>query len=713
VRYISRKILLVLIIAGLVVFSLSLVIFKKKNSAVLTKPVKSYVKKTNGNAKLFVDNKPVDLLGFYATTEIKEYIDKATEYKVLFCRIKVGWLMLDKVTQKFIEENPKLVERIKQLNSEGRLREAIELLPDFSLPENAADLIDFKRIDDILDYAAKKGVYVVLGFYYLKPPFWWIKNFPDHLQRNDTGGLCYMATFNSPALLKYADQVIEAIVKRYRNHPALLGWDLCFGWTSENNYPGAGYYSSWGIYDYSPIAIKRFREWLKKTYNNDIEALRKAWGNESVTFDNALPPQPLLSPKSYRELVEFINGPGDTRKQWLDWMLFRLEEKITCMLHFAKLYKRLDPNHVLFQTPATPLYSSLKYVAFLSIDYYSYAKSPIDVVHVHPGLSEKSVKKIIEYRCYPPFLKYFEHHGKAALIKWEGRPGVDYDKHSEYIKAVAEMARKTGTGLAIWGGHVPMPGSGLEQPEFTDEQIKLFIETFKSTPEGELKKTKILILDEPRLSFFTYYSKQPYKLSEISALWILLHAAGIDCDVLPVDEVKDNPGLLSEYKLVILDNMFRIDNSTVDILVDYVKGGGWLFIVGRTGAYDWYGGRKFEQLKKLLNISSVVAEVKVTKYSWKFTHEDDPLLEGIKGKRGDVKSPYNILYIPVFDYKAEGYKVLGVLEQNSTVATVGYKGRIVFWFPRLGLQIADRNLDEIQPVIQFIKNLIKLANAET
>ena len=435
--------------------------------------------------------------------------------------------------------------------------------------------------------------------------------------------------------------------------------------------------------------------------------MRKAWKINVTSFGEIYPPQPLPPPKS-DELVEFINGPGDVRRRWMDWMYFRLEEKTTCMLHFANLIKKLDPSHVIFQTPATPLYASLSHMVFLSIDYYSFAKSPIDIVHIHPGLNHKTARIIIDYKCYPPFLKYFEHHGKAALIKWEGRPGVDYDKYSEYIKAVSKMARETGTGLAIWGGHVPMPGTGEEQPEFTDSQIKLFIETFRSTPEGKLTKTKILILDEPKLVFFTYYSLKPYKLIETSSLWILLHAAGIDCDVLPTDEIKENPNLLNDYKLVILDNMFRMDNQIVEILLNYVKKGGWLFIIGRTGVYDWYGENKFKQLRKLLNISSEIVDYKTTKYSWSFTQIEDPLLNGIKGKTGDIKSEYNVLYIPVFDYKSEGYTVLGVLDQNPLIATVGRKGRIIFWFPRLGLQIADRNLKDLKPTITFLKNLVKL-----
>ena len=673
--------------------------------------VHSYVDVVDGNAKLFINGKPVDILGFYATTEVEEYIDKTAKYDALFCCVSVGWMGVDRVSVEFIENNRQLYLKVKKLNSEGRLRDAIKLLPDFPVPKNAAELIDFEHIDKILDYAASKKVYIILFFKYFLPPFWWIKNFPDQLQANSTGALSYMPAFNSPAFLKYADQVVTAVVKRYRNHPALLGWGLAFGWTNEDNYPGANYYSSWGMYDYSPIAVERFREWLREKYRNNVTALREAWKNYTITFENVVPPKPLDPPASQAELIEFINSPGDARRSWLDWMEFRLAEKTKCMLHFANLIKSLDPNHILVQTPASPLSIVMGNAYYLSIDCYSYVKSPIDVVYVNPGLDEKTAM-LIKLAGYAPFLKYFEQRGKAAFIKWEGRPGVDYDKHPEMIELVARMARRTGTGLVIWGGHVPMPGSGEEQPEFTDQQIELFINTFRSTPEGRINKSSIAIVDDPRLCFFTYYSLRPYKRQDACLFWVLIRMAGLDCDILTVDEIKENPDVLKGYKALILDNLYRMDDELVNILVDYANSGGGLFIVGRTGVYDWYGGRKFENLRKLLGINSSINEVKVVEYSWSFTDTDDFLLEQIHERKGDKGGQYSLFYIPVFDYEKEGYTILATLDQNSSVAVVGRKGKIVFWFPRLGLQLLDKDFNQLQIVLQFLRNLFSFFNED-
>jgi hypothetical protein len=45
--------------------------------------------------------------------------------------------------------------------------------------------------------------------------------------------------------------------------------------------------TKFGVEDYSPVSIKAFRTWLRRKYNNDAEALRKAWGGANVTFDTA------------------------------------------------------------------------------------------------------------------------------------------------------------------------------------------------------------------------------------------------------------------------------------------------------------------------------------------------------------------------------------------------------------------------------------------
>jgi len=679
----------------------------------LTEPITSYVRVVDGNAKLYVSGKPVDILGLFPTNETIEYIDKASRYGLLFCRVRLEWASLDRITVSFFKKNPGMFNSLKKLVQEGRLRDAIELLPNFPVPENASDWIRWEAVDELLDHAASKGVYLIIDFHYFTPPIWWVKAFPDQLQTNGTGTLSYMPTFNSPALIRYASQVIRVLVARYKHHPALLGWGLSFGWTVEDNYPGPAYYASWGIYDYSPCAIERFRKWLRERYGNNTDALRAAWGNPAVDFDNATPPLPMPRPANATEWVLYLNGPGDPRRAWLDWCEFRLQEKVSCMLYFAHLYKSLDPDHVLVQTPATPFTGPTAGVVPLNIDYWSYAKSPVDVVYVNPGLKKGTAEKISTFG-YPFFLKYFEQRGKAAFIKWEGRPGVNYDAHPEYIELVAKMARLTGTGLAIWGGNIPMPGPPPYeelQPEFTDEQLELFIQTFRSTPEGRTEGADIAVIDDPKLCFFEYHplpAGSGMRTSEAAATVLLFRLAGYDPDVLAADEVIEEPSVLSQYKAVVLCSLFRMRKELVDILADYVASGGGLFIIGRTGLYDWYGTNHLKPLRKLLGVSSEISDIQLTRYTWRFESTEDPLLIGLKGLRGDTQSQLNCYFIPKFNYEAEGFKVLATVEGHPDLATIIRKGKVVAWFPRLGLQLLDKPPKNLSATIHFIKNLCKL-----
>ncbi len=690
---------------------------KPPHTSPLIDPVTSYVSVVDGNAKLFIDDKPVDILGLFPTNETVEYIDKASHYHLLFCRVRFEWALLDKITVNFFKENPDMFNMLSRLVQEARLKDAIELLPDFPVPENASDWIRWEVLDELLDYAASKGVYLVIDFHYFTPPIWWVKAFPNQLQTNGTGTLSYMPTFNSPALIKYASQVIKALVTRYKCHPALLGWGLSFGWTVEDNYPGPAYYASWGIYDYSPCAIERFRKWLRERYGNNTEALRDAWGDPSVDFDNVAPPLPMPQPTNATEWVFYLNGPGDTRRAWLDWCEFRLQEKVNCMLYFANLYESLDPDHVIIQTAGTPFTGPTAGVIPLNIGYWYYVNSPVDIVYVNPGLNGDVVSRISTFG-YPAFLKYFEQRGKAAFIKWEGRPDVDYDAHPEYIELVARMARLTGTGLAIWGGNVPMPEPPPYeefQPEFTDEQIERFIQVFRSMPEGRTESADIAIIDDPRLCFFEYHlfnAGSGLRPFESMATLSLFRLAGYDPDVLAVDEILENPDILSRYKLIVLCDLFRMREELVNILINYVASGGGLFIVGRTGLYDWYGTNHFQPLRKLLNVSSEILDVKLIQYSWRFENAEDPLLTGLGGLEGDIQSQFNIYFIPKFDYETEGFKVLATIEGHHDLAAIVRKGKVVAWFPRFGLQLMDRPIDDLSAIIRFIKNLCDFLGVE-
>ena len=663
----------------------------------LATPERSYVKVVDKIPTLFIGDKEVGITGFYTTStpfagspesieNVKKYIDKAAEYNLTFVIVDLRWLFMDNSSPELAPQD------IWELYEEGKYEQLIGKIKPTESPEDAAELIDWELLDALFDYAASKGVYLVPSFVSHTPPLWWIKNYKTHLQTNNTGKIDFMPCFNSPYYEKYADQVITAMVGRYKNHPALLGWDLAFGYTEENNYPGGPIprYGSLGWYDYSEFAQQRFRKWLIEKYDNNVSELRNGWNNESVTFENAEMPQPLPNIDDFNEMVEYVNSGGDERRQFYDWQLFRLEEKKRSRDHFAKLYKTLDPNHIVFSIASVPL-TTFASGYTMTTDYYEYALSPyIDVVFFCPGVSNGFWGNPMYRLIADSFIKYFQNRGKAAFIKWEDWGCTDLEE----IKKCADFAKRTNSGVVIWEGKNGYPageplGSDTDEiiDEFTDKEIATFANTFHTTPAERLKKSELAIIEEPMIGAFDYrigteelniYSG--YKGFEMLGLGASLISARLDFDVVATNEIVKNPAILNSYKAVALVNIARMDEKLLNALIDYRNGGGGLFIVGRTGLFDAYGNKNTTYLKKLLNVSDI-QEYKITQYSWSFSKEDK-LLEGIEGEEMNANRG-NLVYLPTFDYEKEGYKVLARLDNNPEVATVGYNGKTLFWFPSL------------------------------
>ena len=655
--------------------------FKALEKAVptVTPPVAlegSYVKVVDGNPKLFIADKEAEITGFFVTSnplkssedyeDVINYIDKAAANNLTFVIVRLSWFNMDETEQT-------------------------------ELPQDAGELINWTTLDNVFDYAASKGVFVVPAFKSKIPPLWWYEltpNVKEIVQTNDSGKALKMASFNAPEHDKYADQVITAMVNRYKDHPALLGWHPLHGCSNQNDYPGGltFQFGAIGWYDYSEFARQRFRDWLREKYNNDVSALRSAWDDPTVTFESAELPKPLPDISYYDEMVEWINGPGDTRRQWYDWQLFRLEEKKLSREHFANLYKTLDPDHVLFGSASIPQKMGFIKPAYrLSIDYYNYLY-PFDVVFYNPlvNIWDDEVKGATPYS----FVKYFETHGKATCIDWGRPPGVGDAMSMELIKNCSRFARETGSGFVFYEG-------GTLLPRFTDEQIKAASDIFHSIPEGKVEKSKFAIIEDPMLTAF-YYREGSGKSKELSnyrgtdtvGVGGLLKSTGLDYDILSTNEVADNPDILRGYKAVALVNLARMDESFLDVLLDFRNSGGGLFIVGRTGLFDEYGNKNTANPKKLLNIGDV--QEYEGEYSWSFTGEDT-LLKGMMGEK--IGTEDNLLYIPTFDYEKEGYKVLGCLDDGSGLATVGYKGKTVFWFSEMGTKGVRENLQK------FLRNL--------
>lgn len=133
-------------------------------------------------------------------------------------------------------------------------------------PEDGRFELDWLK--PVLDKAYEHGIDVVIGVPTFAIPLWMARKYPemtlvDVQGRRATYGSREEHSYSHPTFRYYSRRVIEAIVKKYRNHPAVVGWQL-------HNEPGLKI-------DYSPFAFEGFKDELRQTYGS-VDELNREWG---------------------------------------------------------------------------------------------------------------------------------------------------------------------------------------------------------------------------------------------------------------------------------------------------------------------------------------------------------------------------------------------------------------------------------------------------
>jgi hypothetical protein len=171
-------------------------------------------------------------------------------------------------------------------------------------PWTAPDKWDFSAADQKLDeYKSIDPTALFLPRILLTPGDWFGEMFPDEITRRDDGspaGMFGRGTHPSFASEKYRElshRLMTAFITHLEEKygDSILGYQVGNGfggeWLPFNSFwetrGDAPHPTKFGVEDYSPASIKAFRTWLRKKYGNDAGALRKAWGDVNVSFDNA------------------------------------------------------------------------------------------------------------------------------------------------------------------------------------------------------------------------------------------------------------------------------------------------------------------------------------------------------------------------------------------------------------------------------------------
>jgi beta-galactosidase len=194
---------------------------------------------------------------------------------------------------------------------------------------------DWRDYDRMMDLAAQNGIRVVIAELITDAPEWMFHKYPHARYRANDGsvlnssvggssatggfpGLC----LDNPEVRAAAEKFLTTLVERYRNHPALLGYDL---W-NENTYNGG---SPAKMYCYCDATKRKLREWLRTRYETP-QRLGRAWNRYSyASWDDVEPPP---------------NFGGYSES--LDWLQFRIDDAFDLFRWRAGLFRKLDPRHL-------------------------------------------------------------------------------------------------------------------------------------------------------------------------------------------------------------------------------------------------------------------------------------------------------------------------------------------------------------------------------
>jgi len=218
--------------------------------------------------------------------------------------------------------------------------------------ENSPGQYDWRDYDRMVELEAQNHIKVVIAEIITGAPEWMWDKYPRARHINSDGSESYpavsgsSATSSAPLCLDNEDvrgqagKFLTAMVERYRDSPATLGYDL---------------WNEGAVQEcYCPATQAKFREWLKAKYGT-IEALGRAWHRYSFgDWESVHPPHG-------------NTGYPDS----LDWLAFCRDDAIRLLRWRTELIRRLDKRNKITAHGVGAL-TEIEWRTVADVDLYGY-----------------------------------------------------------------------------------------------------------------------------------------------------------------------------------------------------------------------------------------------------------------------------------------------------------------------------------------------------
>lgn len=453
--------------------------------------------------------------------------------------------------------------------------------------EIAPGKFDWADYDQMMDLAHANGIKVILSELVTCAPEWAFRMYASSRYQSSDGsvagsnnsgllggspGLC----LDNPEAKAAAERFLTALIEHYRDHPALLGYDL---W-NENIYNGG---EPRRMNCYCGGTKARLREWLHARYGS-LAATGKTWNRFGwETWEDVDPPKTLAG---YSEAM--------------DWLEFRIDDAFRLLDWRVKLFRKLDPNHLVVAHGIAGTLEGLPGEA--NNEWRSAAM--MDVWGMTWVASRKGNAPWQQYQTLDlvrsgargkPFW-HAEAEGGPLWMQPQviGRPRDDGRQPDAEDVRIWNLVSCAGgvRGIlyprwrplldsALFGAFGPFAMDGSETPR---SQMAGRVATWANSPPNVWKsrpiKGEVGILFNPESEIFDYVQQgsTDYYAESTRGAYQAFFDSNILCDFVRLDDIN-------EYKLLYLAYPVMLKKETADKLKAYVQRGGVLICEGVPGYF--------------------------------------------------------------------------------------------------------------------------------
>ncbi|WP_406052494.1 beta-galactosidase [Kribbella sp. NBC_00889] len=459
-------------------------------------------------------------------------------------------------------------------------------------------VFDLEWILPVLDAAGERGIDVVLGTPTYAVPPWLQRAHPEIAAERRTGervpwGIRQEVDFGQPAFRFHAERVIRRIVGRYRDHPAVIGYQV-------DNEPGV-------LLAHNSAAFSTFVARLRATYG-EVEALNSAWG---------------LTYWSHRlsDWSELWRPDGNSTPSYdLAWRRFQAERTTEFIGWQAELVRELRrPEQFVttclaYDRPAVadvPLTSRLDVAAGnIYVDVQDGLERPAGPSPLEVGWIGRSVAELflaadrVRGSRGEPFL-VTETNATSIGGSHQNRPPYDGQLRQLAWAFVSRGARMVEYwhwhsihhgAEAFWGGilgHDLQPGRVYDEiAVIGDELARAGSSVVGLRPDVDVAVVWSVESDwalqfQPPLAHPGGAPDRSSYRTIVSAFYTGILDAGPRPGVLPIEHLGDDPAaLVAQYPTLVVAALYIASDQQLEFLREYARAGGHLIIGPRTGYAD-------------------------------------------------------------------------------------------------------------------------------